>query len=172
MARAFIAVGSNIEPEENVARALAQLHERIGIDRLSTFYRTTPFDRPESPPFINGMLEVTTTLDPRELKQTVLRSIERHQGRHRTGDKSADRTLDLDLVVYDDLILESPDLVLPDPDLARRPFLAHTLCELAPALLLPGSGTSIRSLAEALGTHGMEPLPAYTARLRRSIHHG
>jgi 2-amino-4-hydroxy-6-hydroxymethyldihydropteridine diphosphokinase len=172
MARAFVAVGSNIEPERNVERGLERLARSVCIDRLSTFYRTSPVDGRESPPFINGMVELTTALAPLTLKLSVLRPIETELGRQRTADKYADRTLDLDLVLYGDLVTSSPELVLPDPELAQRPFLAFPLLELAPELRLPGSRASLSELAEALGASTMQPLVEYTEHLRRSIEHG
>jgi dihydroneopterin aldolase/2-amino-4-hydroxy-6-hydroxymethyldihydropteridine diphosphokinase len=172
MTRAFVAVGSNLEPEQNVERGLERLARSVRIDRLSTFYRTPPVDGRDSPPFINGVAEVTTTLDPRALKLTVLRPIESELGRRRTGDKYADRTLDLDLVLYGDLVSSSPDLVLPDPELSQRAFLAFPLLELAPELLLPGSRIPLREVAEALGASALQPLVEYTEHLRRSIRHG
>jgi dihydroneopterin aldolase/2-amino-4-hydroxy-6-hydroxymethyldihydropteridine diphosphokinase len=172
MTRAFVAVGSNIEPERNVERGLGRLARSVRVDRLSTFYRTSPVDGRRSPPFINGMVELTTELDPLMLKLTVLRAIESELGRQRTGDKYADRTLDLDLVLYGDLVSSSPELVLPDPELAQRPFLAFPLLELDPELRLPGSRVPLHQLVVALGSSDLQPLMEYTERLRRSIAYG
>ena len=118
------------------------------------------------------MVELTTELDPLMLKLTVLRAIESALGRQRTGDKYADRTLDLDLVLYGDLVSSSPELVLPDPELAQRPFLAFPLLELDPELRLPGSRVPLHQLVAALGSSDLQPLVEYTERLRRSIAHG
>jgi 2-amino-4-hydroxy-6-hydroxymethyldihydropteridine diphosphokinase len=172
MTQAFVAVGSNIEPERNVEQGLGRLARAVHVDRLSTFYRTSPADGRDGPAFINGVAEVTTTLEPLALKLTVLRSIETELGRQRTGDKYADRTLDLDHLLYGDLVHSSPDLILPDPELSQRAFLAFPLLELAPELLVPGTRTPLRQLAEALGTSAMQPLVEYTEHLRRSIEHG
>ncbi len=172
MTRAFVAVGSNLEPERNVECGLGRLARSVRIDRLSTFYRTSPVGGRKSPPFINGMVEVTTALDPLILKSTVLRAIESELGRQRTDDKYADRTLDLDLVLYGDLVSSSPELVLPDPELAQRPFLAFPLLELDPELRLPGSCVPLRELVAALGSSALEPLVEYTEHLRRSMGHG
>jgi 2-amino-4-hydroxy-6-hydroxymethyldihydropteridine diphosphokinase len=172
MALAFVAVGSNIEPEENVARGLVRLAQRVGIQRVSTFYRTRPVDGRDAPSFINGVVEVRTTMDPAILKTTVLRSIEQELGRQRTDDPYADRTLDLDLVLYDDISLQARDLTLPDPEIARRAFIALPLLELAPDLTLPGSGIPLSSLVETLDASEMQPLGDFTAQLRRSVQHG
>ena len=79
----------------------------------------------------------------------------------------AARPIDLDLLLYDDLVIERDDLTLPDPHMLLRPFLAQGLYELAPELKLPGSDRSIAAVAAALSGKGMEPLPAFTERLRR-----
>ncbi len=172
MTRAFVAVGSNIDPERNVERGLERLARSVRIERLSSFYRTSPADGRNAPPFINGMVELTTAVTPLALKLTVLRPIESELGRQRTDDKYADRTLDLDLVLYGDLVSASPELLLPDPELAQRPFLAFPLLELDPELRLPGSRVPLRDLARALTPCPLEPLVEYTEHLRRKIAHG
>jgi 2-amino-4-hydroxy-6-hydroxymethyldihydropteridine diphosphokinase len=164
MPRAFIAIGSNIDPERNVLAALRLLRRRVQIIAVSTFYRTPAEGRPADPDFINGVALIETDLPPRALKLGVLREIEEALGRERTADGFAPRTMDLDLLVYDDL--EDDALRLPDPDILRRPFLALPLLELDPALRLPRWGTGIREVAERLPAQGMVPLPEYTAAAR------
>ena len=171
MARAFVAVGSNIEPEENVKKGLIKLAAQVHVRGLSTFYRTPPLGRPEQGPFVNGVVEIETDLSPRELK-TVLREIETECGRVRTHDKYAARTLDLDVIVYDNLVTSEQGLTLPDPEIPVRPFLAVPLAELAPELLLTGDGRKVSELARAHARHNMEPLSAYTKHLRESLSDG
>ncbi|MBN1459414.1 MAG: 2-amino-4-hydroxy-6-hydroxymethyldihydropteridine diphosphokinase [Armatimonadetes bacterium] len=171
MARAFVAVGSNIEPEENVEKGLTKLAAQVHVRGLSTFYRTAPLGRPEQDPFLNGVVEIETDLSPRELK-TVLREIETECGRVRTHDKYAARTLDLDVIVYDELTVCEEGLILPDPEIPARPFLAVPLAELAPQLVLAGDGHSMSELAEGHARHQMEPLTAYTKRLRETVSDG
>lgn len=171
MTRAFVGVGSNIEPEKNVARALSLLAHEAQIVGVSTFYRTKPEGRPEQSDFINGVVEMETDLRPEELKQT-LRRIERDLGRRRTEDRCAPRTIDMDIVVYDDLAIETDDLTIPDPQISERAFLAIPLFELAPDLVLPESGIALRDIAESFGEHGMQPLTAYTDTLGKEVAHG
>jgi 2-amino-4-hydroxy-6-hydroxymethyldihydropteridine diphosphokinase len=172
MARAFIAVGSNIEREANVERALERLSELVSIRAISSFYSTRALSAGPQSDFLNGMVEVETDLPARALKESVLRCIEDELGRRRSEDKNADRTIDLDLVLYDDVVSEVPPLLLPDPELGRRAFLAVPLMELAPDLELPGGRGTATDLARALDGSDMVSEPEYTQRLRTRILHG
>lgn len=167
----FVAVGSNIEPEVNVKKGLAKLAARTAVRGVSTFYRTRPLGRPEQDSFINGVVEVETGLGPRELKG-VLREIEAECGRLWTEDKYAPRTLDLDVIVYGDLVISEEGLTLPDPEVPARPFLAVPLAELAPGMTLAGDGRKMSELARLHTDHDMEPLAAYTESLRESVSDG
>ena len=171
MARVFVGVGSNLDPERNVERAIERLLRDMRIVDISTFYRTEPVGHREAPHFVNGMIEAETDLRPADLKRTVLQTIEAELGRQRTADRNADRTIDLDLVLYGDLVMSDADLVVPDPDLPRRAFLAFPLFELAPDLDIPGAGISVRSLTQTLDTSQMQPLEDLTAKLRRKLEH-
>ncbi len=172
MSRAFIGFGSNIAPSGNVRKALFLLAGRTRIVAISTVYRTAPLGRPEQSAYFNGVVEIETELSPGELKRDVLREIERELGRTRTADRYAVRTIDLDLLIYDDLVWETGDVILPDPDIDRRPFLAIPLCELAPHLVLPGTGKPICGIAPAFAPTDMHPLFRYTQWLRKDIFHG
>ncbi|MGD8238092.1 MAG: 2-amino-4-hydroxy-6-hydroxymethyldihydropteridine diphosphokinase [Armatimonadota bacterium] len=172
MARAFVSVGSNIAPADNVLLALRRLAGEVRIVAVSTFYRTAPLGRPEQPDFYNGVVAVETELSPADLKHAVLRHIEEQLGRERTEDKYAPRTIDLDVLLYDELVMDTGGLAIPDPDIARRPFLAIPLHEVAPGLVLPGSGRPMADIAAELAHHDMQPLPEYTELLRESVGHG
>lgn len=169
--RAFIAVGSNINPAENVLEAIDRLAEQTRVVAVSTVYRTEPLGRPEQPPYYNCVAEIETEIPPLALKQQVLRRIEADLGRERGEDKYAPRTIDLDLVVYDDLVVDTDDLTLPDPQILHRPFLAIPLRELAPRLTLPGLDRPMEEVA-AQPPGSMLPLEDYTLLLRRTIRHG
>ena len=171
MARAFIGVGSNIQPENNVRAALRHLRRAVCVVNISTFYRTPPLNRPRQPPFINGVVEVETDLPPRALKFDVLRRIEELLGRRRTDDKDAPRTIDLDMLIYDEVTLSADELTLPDPEISRRAFLAVPLCELAPRLCLPG-GQRLHEIAARFAEARLEPLCAYTEQLRKDLEDG
>ncbi len=166
MPRAFVALGSNIDPEENIRAAVIALARHVRIAAISTVYLTGPEGRPGQPPFYNAVVEIETDRSPEELKFQVLRRIEADLGRERTADTYAPRTIDLDLVLHGDLVPHADGLELPDPRIADRPFLAIPLSELAPDLELPGTGLRMEDLAARLPRDGMQPLPEYTARLR------
>jgi len=171
MARAFIGIGSNIEPAKNVRAAIRSLAQQAQVVGISTVYRTDALGRPEQHTYYNCVVEIETDLAPRELKFRLLRSIESELGRTRSSDKFAPRTIDLDVILYDELVMTTPDLALPDPDIPQRPFLAIPLHELAPGLVLPGSGLRIQEAAAALSPNAMKPLAAYTEHLRKEFLH-
>lgn len=166
---AFIAVGSNIEPERNIPAALEMLREAVCVTAVSTMYRTAPLGRPEQPPFVNGVWRVRTRLGARELKFAVLRRIEARLGRVRTGDARAARPIDLDIALFGDAVINEPDLVVPDPDILQRPFLAVPLVELAPGVRLPGTDVLLAEQPVCRDAGGLEPLAGLTERLREGM---
>ena len=107
----FVAVGSNIEPEENISWALKMLQEYVTISAISKLYRSAALERADQDDFINGVVKILTSYKPRELKFDVLRKIESQLGRVRTDDKHTARTIDLDLILYDDIITNEDDLI-------------------------------------------------------------
>lgn len=166
---AFIAVGSNIRPQQNVTDALELLQQQVRVLASSTFYWTSPLGRTDQPRFLNGVWRIRTSLLPRSLKFDVLRGIESKLGRARTKDKYAPRPIDLDIVLYGRLVLNEPDLLIPDPDVRRRPFIAVPLLELAPDLTMPDTGEPIAALADRQTAMHLEPAQAVTKRLRQAI---
>ena len=166
MPHAFVSIGSNIAPAENVRAAIRHLGQRNRLLAISTVYRTAALERPEQPPYYNCVVKLETGTEPLEMKHQ-LRQIEEALGRRRTADKYAARTIDLDLIAYDDLTLDTVELKLPDPDILERPFLAVPLWELTPELYLPGLGLPIREIAARLPKDGMEPLQDYTEQIRK-----
>ena len=171
MPRVFVAVGSNVDPEENVVRGLRLVDAEVGVRSVSTCYRTPALDRPQDPPFANGVIEVGGELGPFEMK-ALLQRVERTVGRKRTEDRYAPRTLDLDLLLHGDQVLSSKALTLPHPDIRARAFVAIPLLELAPDLILPDSGTPLRSIVDSLPPYPMEPIRDLTRRLRAEVAHG
>ncbi len=166
---AFVAVGSNIDPERNIEMALRKLQQLAFLHATSTFYRTPPLERPDQPMFVNGACKISSSLSPRQLKFQVLRRIEDELGRNRTGDRHAPRTVDLDLIIYGDAVIEEAGLRLPDPDIRRRAFIAVPLLELAPGLRLPGSLEPLASLPVAQSMEGLVPLASFTKQLRQRL---
>ncbi len=171
MARAFVGIGSNADPADNVRKALRLLAKDMRVVAVSTVYETEPERRPDQPLYYNCVVEIETEEEPPELKR-ALRRIEERLGRVRTADKYASRTIDLDVLAYSDLALQTRDLTLPDPDIATRAYLAAALAELAPELALPGIGMTAAELAEKQPKRGLRTLGEYTAALRREVAHG
>jgi 2-amino-4-hydroxy-6-hydroxymethyldihydropteridine diphosphokinase len=168
---AFVGVGSNVDPERNILSALAAIRLRLQVDAASRFYRNPAFPprtHPE-PPFINGVLRVRTNQPPWELKYGVLRKIEKTVYRKRTCDRYAPRTLDLDLLIYGGLEIESEELTLPDPEIAVRVFWAVPLAELLPEFRPPNSRVSMKDLVSTLDTGPMVYLEGFTRRVRRVL---
>jgi 2-amino-4-hydroxy-6-hydroxymethyldihydropteridine diphosphokinase len=166
MTRAFVGIGSNIEPEANVRAAIRLLARRTRLVGISMVYLSAALGRPEQPPYYNCVAEIETEAPPTEIKFGILRDIEHSLGRERTPDKYAARTIDLDLIAYGDLALDAEGMELPDPDILERPFLAIPLFELAPDMVLPRYGVPIREVAARLAQDGMKPLEEYAKLLR------
>lgn len=170
MARAFVSAGSNIDPGENIRKALIELAQHVRILGISTVYLTEPEGRPTQPKFYNCVVEVDSRMPPEDLKYKVLRRIEESLGRKRNDDKYAERTIDLDLILYGDLVINTDAIRLPDPQILVRPFIAIPLKELSPGLVLPGLNVSVDDVAGSLRVSEMRPLVSYTESLRREIH--
>jgi 2-amino-4-hydroxy-6-hydroxymethyldihydropteridine diphosphokinase len=145
MTMAYVSVASNVEPEAHITSGLRQLHHEAPVRAASRFYRTPalgPGGQPtDGPAFVNGVVRVETERQPHRLRD-LLRRIEVREGRLRGADRYAPRPLDLDILLYGQITLQSPDLVLPDPDVLKRPFLARCLLEIDSGLRLP-DGTPI-----------------------------
>lgn len=148
----LLALGSNIEPEANLLRAVEELEGALPIDGVSRVYETDPVDAPGTPRFLNAAVAVRWEGTPHRLRAEVLRPIESRMGRVRTGDANAPRTIDIDLVLVPGLVLEDPagGLTLPDPELVRRPHIALPLGDVAGAVAHPLLGTSLGDIAERL----------------------
>lgn len=167
LADVFISVGSNINPADNVRRAIIKMRNELGPLEMSTVYLTKPI--PENqPPYYNCVVRVKSALDPVSIKR-VLRRIEDELGRVRGADKYAPRTIDLDILLYGNLIIKNEELKVPAPEVSDRPFLLVALFELEPDLVIPGLNKSIRELIRGVSREGMEPLLEYTKELRMII---
>jgi 2-amino-4-hydroxy-6-hydroxymethyldihydropteridine diphosphokinase len=149
---AYVGVGSNVgfeglQPRELVERAIAELGRVVA---RSSLYATEPVGLAAQPTFLNAVVAVETELSPLELLEGML-AIERRLGRDRTsGVKNGPRTLDLDLLLYGELVMVSQRLTLPHPRLAERRFVLAPLAEIAPEMVVPGLGRTMVALLEAL----------------------
>jgi 2-amino-4-hydroxy-6-hydroxymethyldihydropteridine diphosphokinase len=146
---AAIALGSNLgDRRAHIERALESLREVLDGVRVSAFLETEPVDVGPQPKFLNAVAVGRATLPPRELLARLL-AIERSQGRVRPGPGAA-RTLDLDLVLYGQDVIDEPGIVVPHPRFRRREFVLVPLAEVAPEMIDPVTGLTARELLEAL----------------------
>jgi 2-amino-4-hydroxy-6-hydroxymethyldihydropteridine diphosphokinase len=139
---AYIGLGSNLgDREATLRRALARLNATLGVRvvAVSSFRETDPVGFTEQPKFVNAVAAVETELDPRALLETLL-SIERAMGRTRDGPRFGPRTIDLDLLLFGDEVVDEPGLRVPHPRLHERTFVLKPLAELEPGLIVPGRG--------------------------------
>jgi 2-amino-4-hydroxy-6-hydroxymethyldihydropteridine diphosphokinase len=167
--RVFIGVGGNLDPEKNLTVGLEALARQVDILAVSTFYHTEPIGRPDQPHYYNGVLEIATDLEPGDLRNRVLRPIEAGVGRVRGSDAYAARPLDLDILLYGDRILSTPDQQIPDPDILERPFLIGGILEIVPQILWPGDQKPLADHASQPAIAALTPLPDFTAEMRTKL---
>ena len=146
---AFIALGSNIDPEINLPLASTLLSELGKPIAASTVYQNPAIADEPQPDYLNAAVLIETTLAPLMIREK-LREIEADLGRIRTEHKFAPRTIDLDLCILGDRVLDHELLSLPDPDILKRAHLAVTLAELQPDFLHPITGDPLEEIANEL----------------------
>jgi 2-amino-4-hydroxy-6-hydroxymethyldihydropteridine diphosphokinase len=143
MTRSFVGLGGNLEdPRAQIERALALLADEDGVEvvAVSTLRETDPVGYEDQPRFLNGVAELRTSLEARQLLERLL-AIERRLGRVRSeGPRFGPRTIDLDLLVHGDEVIAEPGLQIPHPRLHERRFALEPLAELDPTLEIPGLG--------------------------------
>ena len=142
LSEAYIGLGSNLGDSVVNLRAALDLMRRLAVDiQASPMYKTAPQGFRNQPAFYNAVCRATTKLTPFELMEGLL-GIETEVGRHRTF-RNAPRSLDLDILFFNRLVLNSPPLMLPHPRLAERLFALRPLADIAPQLKHPVSGLSV-----------------------------
>jgi 2-amino-4-hydroxy-6-hydroxymethyldihydropteridine diphosphokinase len=148
VARAYIGLGSNLGDREAALRdALDLLGDEVVA--VSSFRDTDPVGYLDQPRFLNAAAALETELEPRALLDRLL-AIELELGRTREGPRFGPRTIDLDLLLYGDEVIDEPGLVVPHPRLAERRFVLEPLAELDPELVVPGLGRVTDLLARLL----------------------
>jgi 2-amino-4-hydroxy-6-hydroxymethyldihydropteridine diphosphokinase len=156
MALAYIGLGANLgDPQAQLRSALSRLDLEVDLRLIaqSRLYRSAPLGPPGQPDYCNAVCAVETTLAPLALLER-LQSIEADCGRTRAGPRWGARMLDLDLLMYDALSLDTPRLKLPHPELLKRNFVLAPLAEIAGDLELPGAGR-IADCAHRAGNQGL-----------------
>ncbi len=158
--QALIALGGNVgDVALTFDRAVAMLCDQkcVWLARRSSNYRTPPWGVTDQAPFVNAAIAVTTTLPPHGLLERM-REIESRLGRNRAVEQRwGPRTLDLDLLAYDDVVLDTPDLTLPHPRMFERAFVLVPLGEIAPDRMV--AGIRIGDALARIEAAGIERLP-------------
>lgn len=136
--RAYVGVGANLGDREATIREAVRL---LGDDvvAVSQLRETEPWGYADQPAFLNGAILLETDLEPRAVLDRLL-AVERELGRTRDGPRYGPRTIDLDLLLYGDRVLDEPGLTVPHPRLHERAFALEPLLDLDPALEIPGRG--------------------------------
>ncbi|MGF1482586.1 MAG: 2-amino-4-hydroxy-6-hydroxymethyldihydropteridine diphosphokinase [Cyanophyceae cyanobacterium] len=153
-----IALGSNLgNSRATVAQAVQALSQTPGVEvqQCSSWYRTAPVGPPQ-PDYINGCAVLAVELNPQQLLEALL-MVEQKLGRERRVRWGA-RTLDLDLLLFEDLILETPSLQIPHPRMRERGFVLVPLAEIAPDWVDPVTGMAIAQLVQAVDCSGITQL--------------
>jgi 2-amino-4-hydroxy-6-hydroxymethyldihydropteridine diphosphokinase len=157
---AFVGLGSNLDgPAGQLRRALLELADlpHTRLIRHSPLYGSTPLGPPDQPDYVNAVAMLQTSLDAHSLLDE-LQAVEQRHGRER-ADRWGPRTLDLDLLLYGDELIDSPRLQVPHPQMHRRAFVLVPLNDLAPDLELPGLGPLLDYLPD-MQEPGLWTLPA------------
>jgi len=161
LAQAYLALGGNVGDSRAILdRAIALLCDgkEIKLTARSSDYRTPPWGFKYQPPFVNLCIAVETALTPRDLLARA-QDVELRLGRDRAHEmRNGPRTADIDIIAYDDVVLDTPNLTLPHPRLFERPFVLVPLNEIAPGRVI--AGRKISEALAALDTSGIERLAA------------
>ncbi|WP_133478575.1 2-amino-4-hydroxy-6-hydroxymethyldihydropteridine diphosphokinase [Cognatilysobacter segetis] len=150
--RAYLSLGSNVAPEQHLRAAIDALHARFGNVIVSPVYRT-PAVGFDGPAFLNAAAIIDSDLEPQPLNDW-LHALEDAHGRDRSGPRFSDRTLDVDIVLFDDRVLDGAGhLRIPRPEL-KHAFVLRPLADIAPDVAVPHTGRTLGQLWAAHAEHG------------------
>jgi len=153
--RVYLGLGANLgDRQANILQALQYVQARATITQVSSFYETEPVGYLDQPRFLNAVCALETELSPRDLLH-LLKWIEKRMGRLESF-RNAPRPIDMDILFYDDLVLESADLNIPHPRLHDRAFVLAPLVEIAPDLVHPVLNVTVTELLRRVGQEGVK----------------
>lgn len=150
----YLSLGTNLgDKGENLQVAIHQIATQIGlVTAQSAFYETEPWGFESENTFMNACVAVETNLSPRQLLRVTQR-IERRMGRtQKSAGSYHDRIIDIDILLYDDVMVSEPDLIIPHPLMHKRLFVLQPLAEIAQNVIVPGSSISVGEMLSALET--------------------
>ncbi|MBJ7223242.1 MULTISPECIES: 2-amino-4-hydroxy-6-hydroxymethyldihydropteridine diphosphokinase [unclassified Brenneria] len=156
MTRVYLALGSNLaQPLQQVNAALTALDNlpQTRLIRCSSFYRSRPLGPQDQPDYLNAVAELETALDAERLLDHT-QTIEQQQGRVRKAHRWGPRTLDLDMLLFGDEVIQTPRLTVPHYDMKNREFMLFPLAEIAPELVFP-DGEALSHLLTNVGRNGL-----------------
>ena len=150
MVTAYLGLGSNLgDRKQNLAQAMDLLSQHLAIKKLSSVYETEPVGYKEQPLFLNAVCRVSMGLSPENLLR-LTKKIEAKLGRT-PGPSNAPRLIDIDILFYDNEVLNDKELTIPHPRLVERAFVLVPLAEIAPDLVHPGNKKTVKELLDKLG---------------------
>lgn len=153
--RVFISLGSNIDPERNLFEAVRRLAAYCRLLAVSPVYETQPVGTLDQGNFLNAAALIETDLTAMELKTDVLRAIEQELGRVWTEDKNAPRTIDMDISLFNDQVLDLGHRHIPDPEILEYLHIAGPLADLSPEFCHPETGQTLQAIAQSLPDVGL-----------------
>ena len=154
----YLALGTNLgDRPRNLCRAILRLPPAVRVLAESPIYETPPWGVTDQPAFLNMVIQVATDLPPRELL-AVLKQLGQARGR-RPAPRYGPRLIDIDILFYDDLVIETSDLTIPHPRLHERPFVLIPLADLAPGLAHPLLGTTVQEMLTRVDVKGVIRMP-------------
>lgn len=152
----YIGLGSNMsQPVDQLLQAVSTIAQlaQTTMQRCSSFYASRPMGPQDQPDYVNAVVKIKTQLAPHDLL-SALQRIELDQGRERKGQRWGPRTLDLDILLIDEQVIETEDLIVPHPGMKSREFVLYPLYEIAPDIMLP-CGNSLIFVLNNVSTNGL-----------------
>ena len=156
MSTVYIALGANLgNREANLRMALRAMTRMAHVQAVSSLYETEPEGAAAQPAFHNAVCRIETGLEPLPLLR-FLKTLEHEIGRRPTAEPGAPRPIDLDILLFDDRVVDTDGLTIPHPRMTARPFVLQPLAELAPDTTIPDTDETVAALAKKVGQAGVK----------------